>query len=87
MPDADQQGGATLVPTRIPIVYSPREAEHRILDRADRQIHRVLATSLPDEVKHDRVYDYFTQAGRDLERLAAHRLRVVYLQPRRGGGR
>jgi hypothetical protein len=77
--------GATAIPTRIPIVYSPRHAEQRILARTEEQIHRVQATCLPDTIKSDRIHDYFCQCARDLERLGAHRLRVVYLQPRRGG--
>jgi hypothetical protein len=78
---------ATLVPTSVPIVYSPRAAEQQILKRTEQQIHRVQATCLPDTIKSERIHDYFCQCARDLERLAHHRLRVVYLRPARGGRR
>lgn len=80
-------GTASAIPVSVPIVYSPRNAEHRILARTEEQIHRVQATCLPDTIKSERIHDYFCQCARDLERLAAHRLRVVHLRPalRRGG--
>ena len=59
-------------PTSIsaPLV-APTASARLIFRRTQQQIDRVLATSLPFDLKIERSWDYILAAGRDLDRLAA----------------
>lgn len=62
----------------------PRTDVERILDLAEAQIRRIQGSDLPAALKSDRIEDYMLQAGRDLDRAAAHKRRIVELGPGAG---
>jgi len=70
-------------PTSIgaPLV-APTASARIIFRRAQAEIDRIFATSLPFDVKIERCWDYVLQAGRDLDRLAAKRDRSDILTVR-----
>ena len=73
----------TTEPAALPVPVLTRRL---IFRRTQAAIDHTLASHLPDEIRFEAAWDWIIQAGRDLDRLAAHQRTAVQIRATVGGG-
>lgn len=78
-----------MIPTSIVATVAAAPAvkaigARRIFANAQARIDHIWASSLPVDLKYECGWDVILQAGRDLDRLAAHTRLIMRLEPKVG---